>query len=99
VSAKPKGFAKRDLQLADDWQAIANTAAGQRIISDLMAWCNVYSTIDEDNPIKLAMAVGENNFAKRVAYLLGLKPDRYPTQMWEDTDRLNHMMEHHARIQ
>lgn len=86
---------KRDLQLASDWQEIAITAAGQRIIGDLMTWCDVYTQIDTTDPIELAKAVGANNVAKRVAYLLGLKPQQFPQQAWEDTTLLDKMMSSH----
>lgn len=84
---------KRDLQLADDWQWVSGTAQGRRIIADLMVWGNVYSQIDTDDPIAMAKAVGENNFAKRVAYLLGVKPEIFPAQSWEHTDILDRMLQ------
>jgi hypothetical protein len=92
VSVKPKGFAKRDQQLADDWQWLATTPEGRRIIADLMTWGNVYSQIEENDPVAMARLVGENNFAKRVAFLLGLKPAQFHQQSWEDTSLMDNMM-------
>ena len=90
----PTGKAKRDLQIAAAWQAWAATPGGQLAIADLMAWGHVYTDINESDPIELAKAVGANNFAKRVAYLLGLKEHHldFPERAWEDTDLLNRML-------
>ena len=82
----------RDLQLADDWQWLATTAVGQRIISDLMTWGNVYSEIVENDPIAMARTIGENNFAKRIALLLGLKPGHFPEKSQSDLDTISNMM-------
>ena len=83
---------KRDQQLADDWQWFASTPQGRRVIADMMVWGNVYSQIECNDPIEMARSVGENNFAKRVAYLLGLRPETFPVQSWDDTDILDRMM-------
>lgn len=82
---------KRDAQLAEDWQWLANTPQGRRIIADLMVWGNVYSPIEESDPTRLAVAVGENNFAKRVAYYLGYRqqPEQFAQRAFEDTDLIN----------
>jgi len=64
----------RERQLADDWQAIARTPAGRRIIADLFAWGWVFQPIHENDPIALAAANGERNFALRVARYLNLEP-------------------------
>jgi hypothetical protein len=89
--SKPKKV-NRDLQLADDWQWLATTAVGQRIIADLMMWCEVYTTIEENDPIALARAVGAENVAKRVAFLLGLKPGQFADKAWFDTELSNRLM-------
>lgn len=87
-----KKMSPRDIQLAEDWQWFASTQQGRRVIADLMTWGNVYSQIDENDPIAMARAIGENNFAKRVACLIGLKPEVFPVQSWEDTDILDRML-------
>ena len=86
-------FTKRDQQLADDWQWLANTPQGQRIIADLMVYGDIYTQIDENDPIKLALAVGGNNFAKRIAFFLGFKgaPEDFSRRAFEDTDVLYRM--------
>jgi hypothetical protein len=82
---------KRDLQLAEDWKAFYETAAGKRAIADLMAWCDAYTQISENDPIKLAMAVGAENVAKRLAYYLGLQPSHFPETSWEHLDLVHRM--------
>ena len=90
MSAK---FTKRDAQLADDWQWLANTPQGQRIIADLMVWGNVYNPIEANDPIEMAREVGVNNYAKRVAGFLGFKsaPQDFPRRADEDIDVLYRM--------
>lgn len=72
---------KRERQLADDWQAIARTPEGRRIIADLFAWGWVFQPIEENDPYALSRAVGENNFAKRVARYLNLQPEVFDAAM------------------
>ena len=88
----------RDAQLADDWQWLATTAVGKRIIGDLMTWGNVYSQIEENDPVAMARMIGENNFAKRIAFLLGLQPGQFPENSWSDSDTINHMMRNNEHI-
>ena len=90
MSAK---FTKRDQQIADDWQWLANTPQGQRSIADLMVFCDVYTTIEESDPVLLAMAVGANNIGKRIAFYLGFKgtPEDFSRRAFEDTDVLYRM--------
>ena len=67
----------RQRQLAEDWQAIARTPEGRRVIADLMQWGWVFQQIEENDPIALARMVGENNFAKRISRYLNLTPDMF----------------------
>ena len=89
---------KRDAQLADDWQTIAHTAAGQRIISDIMTWGNVYSPIDENDPVALGRATGENNFAKRIARLLKYRPEHYSEKAEEHLDIIDGMLRSQSHV-
>ena len=84
---------KRDAQLADDWQWLANTPQGQRIIADLMVWGNVYNPIEANDPIEMAREVGVNNYAKRVAMFLGFKhtPEDFSRRAADDLDVLYRM--------
>ena len=90
---QPK-YSKRDAQLAEDWQWLNNTPQGRRIIADLMVWGDVYTRIEDTDPIALALRVGESNLAKRVAYYLGWKADPYQfvQHAQDDTDLLNRMI-------
>lgn len=86
-------YSKRDAQLAEDWKAIARTAEGRRVIADIMTWANVYSQIEESEPIRLALRVGEENVAKRIAYYLGYRPEHYAQIAEEHTDLLSQMVQ------
>ena len=88
-------YNKRDAQLADDWKWLRDTEQGQRIIADLMVWCNAYTPIETKDPIELARLVGEQNVAKRVAYYLGwhISPSDYARHAEDDADLLNRMLE------
>ena len=77
---------KRERQLAEDWQAIARTPEGRRVIADLFGWGWVFQPIDEHDPIRMAIAVGENNFAKRVARYLTLEPAVFAEAMRENDE-------------
>lgn len=92
MTDKPR-YSKRDAQLAEDWQTIAHTAEGRRIIADIMTWANVYSPIEDNDPVAMARHVGEENVAKRIAYYLGYKAENFARMAQEDTDILNRMME------
>lgn len=94
-----KKITSRDLQLAEDWQWFASTPQGRRVIADLMTWGNVYSQIEENDPVAMARAIGENNYAKRIALLLGLSPAVFPVKSWEDTDILERMLSSNNQLQ
>lgn len=83
MTARPKTERriKRERQLAEDWQAVARTPEGRRIIADLFAWGWVFQPIEENDPYALSRAVGENNFAKRVARYLNLQPEVFDAAM------------------
>jgi hypothetical protein len=87
-------LAKRTAQLAEDWQWLASTAQGRRIIAHIMVWGNVYNPITDHDPIKMAMQVGENNFAKEIAFFLGYRADKFEfaQRSWDDTDLLDRML-------
>jgi hypothetical protein len=72
---------KREQQLAEDWQTIARTPEGRRVIADLFAWGWVFQPIEENDPYALNRAIGENNFAKRVARYLNLQPEVFSEAM------------------
>jgi len=105
---KPDKRIKREQQLAEDWQAIARTPEGRRIIADLFAWGWVFQPIEENDPYALSRAVGENNFAKRVARYLNLQPDVFDVAMrgqdevegeWMGKDEYRQLMASYLRPQ
>jgi hypothetical protein len=65
---------------------------GRAAIAELMVWCNVYSSIETNDPIELAKAEGERAVALRIAQLIGLRPEHFPTQSWDDADTLDRML-------
>jgi hypothetical protein len=84
--------AARDAQLASDWKWLESRPEGQRIIADIMVWCGVYNQIDETDPVKMALQVGENNFAKRILGLLAYSPREFTQRAKEHADLLDRMM-------
>lgn len=84
---------KRDQQVAEDWQWLATTMEGRRIIADLMTWANIYSPIEDNDPIAMARHVGEENVAKRIAYYLSYKPEQFPRMAEDDTSLLERILE------
>jgi hypothetical protein len=73
----------RERQLAEDWQAIAQTPAGRRVIADLMAWGWVFQPLESNDPLELSRLNGERNFALRVARYLNLMPEIFAEAMRE----------------
>lgn len=72
---------KREQQLAEDWQEIAKSAEGRRVIADLFAWGWVFQPIEENDPAAAQRAMGERNFALRVARYLNMQPEIFAEAM------------------
>ena len=72
---------RRERQLMEDWQAIAKTSAGRRVIADLLYWANVLHPIEENDPIAMARMIGERNLAIRISRYLTMSPDIFPDIM------------------
>ncbi|MEW5705134.1 MAG: hypothetical protein AB1781_11210 [Pseudomonadota bacterium] len=83
-------------QIAQDYRDVFSTPEGERVLADLMTWCHAWSPIEETDPIRLAMATGEQNVAKRIAGLLAYRPEDYPATAKRQTDLINHLMEDHG---
>lgn len=84
--------AKTQAAIADTWKAFYGSPEGRAAIADLMVWCNVYTPIEESDPIVIARATGERNVALRIAQLIGLQPAAFPSNAWEDADILDRML-------
>jgi hypothetical protein len=87
-----KARPSRDQQLAADWQAVARTPEGRRIIADMMGFGWVFQGIEENDPIALSRAVGENNFAKRIARYLNLEPEVFAIAMRDNDEAAKEFM-------
>lgn len=77
---------KWEMQLAEDFQWLAQTAQGRRILAWMFGWGMVFQEIEETDPIRLAMAVGENNFAKRIARYATASPQVFIDAMKQNED-------------
>jgi len=88
--AKPR--AKANNAIADAWKGFYQSPAGRLAIADLMVWCNVYHDTATIDPIQLAREAGERAVAQRIAQLIGLRPETFPQQAWDDTDILDNIM-------
>lgn len=82
----------RHRQLSEDWQEVARSPAGRRIIADLMGWGWVFQPIEENEPLAMARMNGERNFALRVARLLTLEPEHFPNAMRENNEATKEWM-------
>lgn len=81
--------AKRERQLADDWQEIARTAPGRRVIADLFKSAWVFDEIETNDPIEMARKTGTRNFAIHVARMLNMTPEIFDTAMRQNGEALS----------
>lgn len=58
----------------------------------MFGWGQVYQEIDETDPIRLAMAVGQNNFAKKIAQYCTLRPDIFTIALAKNEDVAREML-------
>lgn len=79
-------------QLSEDFQWLAGTPQGRRILSWMFGWGQVYQEIDETDPIRLAMAVGQNNFAKKIAQYCTLRSEIFTMAMSQNNDVAREML-------
>lgn len=84
--------AKRERQLADDWQEIARSAAGRRILADLFKKAWVFDEINENDPIAMARCIGARNFAIHIAKLLNMTPEMFDTAMRQNGEAVAEMV-------
>lgn len=92
---KPDGRSKdarRERQLAEDWQSIARSPEGRRVIADLFKSAWVFDPIEVNDPIAMARCVGTRNFAIRVATLLNMTPEIFDTAMRQNGEGLAEMV-------
>lgn len=90
--AEPRRRRKADLQVGQAWRDFYASTEGRKALASFFAWCNVYSPIDEHDPIRLAKAEGERSAALRIIELMNLKPEDFPQQAEGDIRILNRMM-------
>jgi hypothetical protein len=83
---------KRERQLSEDWQAVARTPEGRRVIADLFAWGWVFQPIEENDPMGMARANGERNFALRVSRYLNLTPEVFAEAMRSNDEAIGEMI-------
>lgn len=93
MSTRPK---TRMARLAQDYRDVFATPEGQRVLADLMTWCHAWNPIEESDPIKLAMATGEQNVGKRIAGMMAYRPEEYPRIAIEQTSIINHILGDHG---
>lgn len=79
-------------QLSEDFQWLASKPEGRRILAWMFGWGQVYQEIEETDPVRLAMAVGENNFAKRIARYINLRPEVFAKAMSQNDDVVREKM-------
>lgn len=106
TTPKKERRVKRERQLAEDWQTIARTPEGRRVIADLFAWGWVFQPIEENDAMAAQRAMGERNFALRVARYLNLQPEVFAEAMrshdevqseWMGNDEYRRQMAHWLR--
>jgi hypothetical protein len=83
---------RSDLTIGDAWKKFYHSPEGRAALADFFVFCNVYSPINESDPIRLAMAEGERRAALRIIELMALRPQDIVQQAEEDTNVLDRMM-------
>lgn len=91
-SARRKTKKQQQLEIAEAYRAIRQSAVGQLVITDLMMFCGAYSQIDTNDPIALAKSAERRNMACHIAQMLGLRDEHFPDEAWATTDRANELM-------
>jgi hypothetical protein len=85
---------KAEFACAQSWQAFYH-GDGRTAVAALMTEFDVYTPAPKTaDAMELARREGQRDVLLRIVQLLGLKPDSFPTQAWEDTDILDRMMRH-----
>lgn len=82
---------QQQLEIAEAYRAIRQSAVGQLVITDLMMFCGAYSQIDTNDPIALAKSAERRNMACHIAQMLGLRDEHFPDEAWATTDRANEL--------
>lgn len=70
-------FAYDDEDRARDYREVFLSAAGQRVLADLVLQCHVVSPIRPGDPYAAAHAEGERNVALRILSFLHYTPEQF----------------------
>lgn len=92
ATTRRKTKKQQQLEIAEAYRAIRQSAVGQLVITDLMMFCGAYSQIDTNDPIALAKSAERRNMACHIAQMLGLRDEHFPDEAWATTDRANELM-------
>ena len=84
--------AKADLACGQLWNDFYH-GAGRPAIAALMTEFDIYTPSPRtSDATELARREGQRDVLLRIVQLIGLRPDAFPTQAWDDTDILDRMM-------
>lgn len=79
-------------KISSAWQRFYESDDGRAAIADFLTTCNVYSPIEERDPIEAHRLEGERRAALRLVHLLSLRPSDFVQTAQQDTDVLDLMM-------
>lgn len=93
MASRPRRNAETDL--AGAWKAIWASPEGRLALSEFMVATNVYSEIVGNDPVLMAIAVGERNAGARIARFIGMKPESYVQDAREAVDLVGRFIDTH----
>ncbi len=102
VKRNGKGRTKRKSQsqfqadMANLYREAWESHSGRAVLSDLLQHCGVATLIDDTDPTRMAIRVGERNMALRIVQMLGWQPEEFPAAAWATADYLNGLQEERA---
>ena len=83
---------KSDLKLAAIWRGFYYME-GRAAIAALMTEFDIYTPAPAGlTPNEAMRREGQRDVLLRIVQLIGLKPESFPTDAWDDTDILDRMM-------
>ncbi len=80
-------------RLSAIWKSIYETPHGRVAIAEFLVSANLYSEIQTNDPVTMALAVGERNMAARLARLVGLKPENYASDARDSADTVSRFVD------
>lgn len=82
---------KADLKCAEAWRGF-HQGSGKEALAALFTEFNMYHSEQSNDPHAIMRATGQRDVLLRIVQLIGLRPDHFVEQAWNDANAVDYLM-------